>query len=117
MKDQSKMDHNKMKHADNGDMQGQSHHAMIIADFKKRFYVVLVLTVPILLLSAVVQHLIGVRWQFNGSSFILFSLSSVVFIYGGWPFLTGLVSEVKTRNPGMMFLIGFAITVACDLKT
>ena len=53
-----------------------------------------------------------VNWQFAGSSYILFVLSSIVFVYGGWPFLTGLVTEVKTKNPGMMFLIGFAITVA-----
>ena len=105
-------EHSKMQHSGNPSMNGQNHHTMMIADFKRRFYVVLVLTVPVLLLSTVIQNLIGVSWQFNGSSYIVFSLSSVVFIYGGWPFLTGLVGEVKARNPGMMFLIGFAITVA-----
>src|SRR5206468_3425963 len=55
---------------------------------------------------------LGVNWAFAGSSYILFALSSVVFVYGGWPFLTGLIDEVKAKNPGMMFLIGFAITVA-----
>jgi len=106
------MDHSKMQHNGQGGAEEQNHHTMMIADFKKRFYVVLLLTIPILLLSTVIQNLIGVGWQFKGSSYILFSLSSVVFIYGGWPFLTGLVDEVKARNPGMMFLIGFAITVA-----
>ena len=91
---------------------GADHHAMMIADFKKRFYVVLCLTVPIMLLSGMIQQFLGLRWQFTGSSYILFALSSIVFVYGGWPFLTGLVDEVKTRSPGMMFLIGFAITVA-----
>ena len=91
---------------------GADHHAMMIADFKKRFYVVLCLTVPIMLLSGMIQQFLGLRWQFAGSSYILFALSSIVFVYGGWPFLTGLVDEVKTRSPGMMFLIGFAITVA-----
>lgn len=109
------MEHNrKMQH--NGhlpmDMRGHYHHAMMIADFKKRFYTVLILTVPILLLSATIQQLMGVNWRFAGSSYILFALSSIVFIYGGWPFLTGLVKEVNDKNPGMMFLIGFAITVA-----
>jgi Cu2+-exporting ATPase len=112
MKNHSKMEHGKAKHTDNRGMTRQNHHAMMIADFRKRFYIVLVLTVPILLLSTVIQHLIRVNWHFNGSSYILFSLSSVVFVYGGWPFLTGLVDEVKARTPGMMFLIGFAITVA-----
>ncbi|MCO5950007.1 copper-translocating P-type ATPase [Mucilaginibacter flavidus] len=108
------MDHSKM-HQGNDPHQGMSehdHHAMMIADFKKRFYVVLALTIPIMMLSTMIQHFMGVNWQFTGSSYILFALSSVVFIYGGWPFLTGLANEVKAKNPGMMFLIGFAITVA-----
>ncbi len=108
------MDHSKMQQSNDPHkgMSDHDHHAMMIADFKKRFYVVLVLTVPIMLLSTMIQHFMGVSWQFTGSSFILFALSSVVFVYGGWPFLTGLVSEVRAKNPGMMFLIGFAITVA-----
>ncbi len=91
---------------------GHNHHAMMIADFKKRFYVVLVLTIPIMLLSPMIQQFMGVDWEFPGAAYILFALSSIVFIYGGWPFLKGLVDEVKAKNPGMMFLIGFAITVA-----
>ena len=91
--------------------EGHNHNAMI-DDFKKRFYVVLVLTIPIMLLSEMIQHFIGVNWQFIGSKYILFGLSTIVFFYGGWPFLKGLVDEVKAKNPGMMFLIGFAITVA-----
>jgi P-type Cu2+ transporter len=112
--DHSKMNHSNMRHGDNPSMgmAGHNHHAMMIADFKKRFYVVLALTIPIMLLSSMIQQFIGVYWQFTGSPYILFALSSIVFFYGGWPFLTGLVSELRTKNPGMMFLIGFAITVA-----
>jgi len=91
---------------------GHNHHAMMIADFRKRFYVVLILTVPIMLLSTMIQQFIGINWQFSGSPYILFALSTVVFIYGGWPFLKGLTDEVKSKTPGMMFLIGFAITVS-----
>jgi P-type Cu2+ transporter len=65
---------------------GHNHHKMMIADFKKRFYVVLALTIPIMLLSTMIQKFIGVNWQFAGSSYILFALSSVVFFYGGLPF-------------------------------
>jgi Cu2+-exporting ATPase len=110
----SGMNHSNMQkgHDPHMGMSEHDHHAMMIADFKKRFYVVLALTIPIMLLSTMIQHFMGVNWAFAGSSYILFGLSSVVFIYGGWPFLTGLVSEVKAKNPGMMFLIGFAITVA-----
>jgi len=112
--DHSKMNHSAMQIGHNPSMgiSGHNHHAMMIADFKKRFYVVLVLTIPIMLLSTMIQQFMGIHWQPAGSPYILFALSSAVFFYGGWPFLKGLVNEVKTKNPGMMFLIGFAITVA-----
>jgi Cu2+-exporting ATPase len=109
-------DNSKMQQGSQG-MKGQNHHGMMIADLKKRFYVVLILTVPILLLSTMIQRFIGLNWQFRGAPYLLFALSSIVFVYGGWPFLTGLVYEVKAKNPGMMFLIGFAITVAYGYST
>jgi Cu2+-exporting ATPase len=91
--------------------EGHDHNSMV-ADFRKRFYVVLVLTIPIMVLSEMIQHFMGVDWQFTGSKYILFAFSTIVFVYGGFPFLKGLVDEVKAKNPGMMFLIGFAISVA-----
>jgi Cu2+-exporting ATPase len=93
-------------------MAGHDHHAMMIADFKKRFYVVLLLTVPVMLLSMQIQQWLRLDLNFVGSNYLLFGLSTVVFIYGGWPFLSGWVSELKAKNPGMMTLIGFAISVA-----
>ena len=112
--DHSKIDHSTMQHGGIPamGMAGHDHHKMMIADFKKRFFVVFILTVPIVLLSAMIQQFIGVHWQFKGSAYVLFALSTIVFFYGGWPFLKGLVDEVKTNNPGMMFLVGFAITVS-----
>lgn len=112
--DHSKMNHSAMQHkaGHSSGMTGHNHHAMMITDFKKRFYVVLVLTIPIMMLSTMIQHFIGVHWEFIGSQYVLFALSTLVFFYGGWPFLKGLVDEAKAKNPGMMFLIGFAITVA-----
>ncbi|MDQ6812957.1 MAG: copper-translocating P-type ATPase, partial [Bacteroidota bacterium] len=108
------MNHDGLKHEDNPPMgmADHDHHKMMITDFKRRFYVVLVLTIPILFLSPMIQRFIGVNWQFAGSSYILFALSTGVFIYGGWPFLKGLVTELKDKNPGMMTLTGFAISVA-----
>ncbi len=91
---------------------GHDHHAMMIADFRKRFYVVLVLTVPIMLLSETIQHWLKIHIQFPGSNYLILLLSSIVFFYGGWPFLTGWWQEMKTWKPGMMTLIGFAITVS-----
>src|ERR1017187_10899747 len=117
--DHSKMNHNSMKNGANPlmGMAGHDHHKMMIADFKKRFYVVLILTIPIMLLSTMIQHFMGVDWHFTGSYYILFGLSTVVFIYGGWPFLKGLVTELRSKNPGMMTLIGFAISVAYVYST
>ena len=93
---------------------GETHssHSSGITDFKKRFYVVLALTIPIMLLSEMIQQWLNIRISFPGSKFILLALSSFVFFYGGWPFLKGLVGEISVKNPGMMTLIGFAITVA-----
>ena len=91
---------------------GHDHHAMMIVDFKKRFYIVLVLTIPIMLLSATIQHWLNIHIQFPGSNYLILLLSSVVFFYGGWPFLKGWWDEMRTWQPGMMTLIGFAITVA-----
>lgn len=91
---------------------GHDHHAMMIDDFKKRFYVVLVLTIPVMLLSEMIQHWLNIHIVFTGSKYVLLTLSSIVFFYGGWPFLSGWISEMKRRKPGMMTLIGFAITVA-----
>lgn len=99
----------KHRHADQAG--GHAHHAGMIDDFKKRFYVVLVLTLPIMGLSPMIQHWLNVA-SFTGSSYILLILSSVVFFYGGWPFLTGFIDEIKTRSLGMMTLIAVAITVA-----
>ncbi len=92
-------------------------HQMMIDDFKRRFFVVLVLTVPIMLLSEMIQHWLKIHFSFTGSQYVLLALSTIVFTYGGWPFLKGLMEEVKAKNPGMMFLIGFAITVAYVYST
>jgi P-type Cu2+ transporter len=93
-------------------MNSHDHHQMMIRDFRRRFYVVLALTIPIMLLSPMIQHFLGVNWSFSAAPYMLFGLSTAVYFYGGRPFLKGLADEVKTRTPGMMFLIGFAITVA-----
>lgn len=101
-----------MGHAGHGHG-GHEHHAMMVEDFKKRFWISLVVTTPILLFSHMVQMFLGLQsLAFNGDLYILFLLSSFVFFYGGWPFLAGLVDEVKAKQPGMMTLIGLAVTVA-----
>ena len=92
--------------------EGHDHHGMMINDFKKRFWISLILTVPILLLSEMIQHWLGFELKFPGDKYVLLSLSSFTFFYGGWPFLKGFVDEIKSKSPGMMTLIALAITVA-----
>jgi Cu2+-exporting ATPase len=91
---------------------GHDHHKMMIADFRKRFWVTLVLTIPILFFSPMIQDFFGYEFLLPGNSYILFALSTIVYFYGGWPFLKGFVSEIKNGAPGMMTLISMAISVA-----
>jgi len=88
------------------------HHAHMIEDFKKRFWISLVITLPIVVLAPMIQGLIGYELRFNGDRYVQFVLSSIIFFYGGWPFLKGLADEVKKKAPGMMTLIALAISVA-----
>lgn len=133
--DHSKMDHSKMKHKkeDHSKMNhgsgehsghnpghgqmGHDHHKMMIADFRKRFWVTLVLTIPILFLSPMIQDFFGYEFLLPGNPYILFALSTVVYFYGGWPFLKGFWSEIKKGSPGMMTLISMAISVAYFYST
>ncbi|MGN6341673.1 MAG: copper-translocating P-type ATPase [Ginsengibacter sp.] len=112
--DDIKMDHSKMHRNANPPMgmHGHDHHAMMIDDFKRRFFITLILTIPIMLLSPMIQHWLGIDWKFTGSAYILFILSTIVYVYGGWPFLKGWYQEMRHWKPGMMTLIGFAISVA-----
>ncbi|MCF7877767.1 MAG: cadmium-translocating P-type ATPase, partial [Candidatus Omnitrophica bacterium] len=66
----------------------------------------------VLALSPLIQSFFNFQFEFTGSMFVLFALSSFVYFYGGWPFLSGLVKELKNKRPGMMTLIGLAISVA-----
>lgn len=93
-------------------MAGHDHHAMMIADFRTRFWISLVLTIPVLVLSPMVQEFLGLSISFPGSHYLLFALSSVVYFHGGWPFLKGAMKELRSASPGMMTLIAVAITVA-----
>lgn len=92
----------------------RNHHAHMAADFRKRFWISLLLTLPILALSPLLQKQAGLREtiHFSGDLYVLFGFASAVFWYGGWPFLKGLFQEIKSRQPGMMTLVAVAITTA-----
>ncbi len=113
---------NKHSGSDHGDKPEQGHHdhhRHMLEDFKKRFWISLIVTVPILLLSHMLQELVGLGelLHFSGDLYISFILSSFVYFYGGWPFLKGLYREITKKQPGMMTLIGIAITVAYAYST
>jgi P-type Cu2+ transporter len=93
-------------------MPGHDHHAMMMTDFKKRFFISLALTIPVLLLSHMIQDIFKFHISFPYDQYVLFLLSSIIFFYGGLPFLKGLISEIKHKLPGMMTLIAIAVTVA-----
>ncbi len=95
------------------------HHAHMVADFRRRFWVSLILTIPILILSPFIQELLGLdeAMSFPGDSAVLFLFSTAVFLYGGWPFLSGFHDELSSVQPGMMTLIGVAISVAYVYST
>src|SRR5438034_5071146 len=95
-------------------MQDQSAHAHMVDDFRRRFWISLALTVPVLATSEMVQHFLGLRpvLGFPGDRYVEFVFASAIYFYGGWPFLTGLVDELKKKLPGMMTLVGLAISVA-----
>jgi len=88
------------------------HHSHMIADFKKRFLISLLITIPVLFLSPMIQKFLGLNIRFQGSLYFLFALSSFIFFYGGYPFLEGFLNEIKSSKPGMMTLIAVAITTA-----
>jgi Cu2+-exporting ATPase len=86
----------------------------MVAGFRRRFWVSLVLTVPVLALAPLIQRSLGIEaaLAFPGDSYVQALLATAVYFYGGWPFLKGFVSEIRNRKPGMMTLIALAITVA-----
>ncbi len=82
----------------------------MIADFRKRFWVTLILT--ILFLSPMIQDFFGYEYLLPGNKYILFALSTVVYFYGDWPFLKGFFSEIKKGAPGN---VGIAVGSGTDV--
>jgi Cu2+-exporting ATPase len=81
--------------------------------FRDRFWLSLVLAVPVVVYSSMVQEWFGYSApSFPGDGLVAPALGTVVYLYGGWPFLTGAIAEARSRRPGMMLLIAMAITVA-----
>jgi len=107
------VDYAAMGHAPQG---GGSHagHGDMVSDFRRRFWVCLVLTVPVLVLSPMVRDFTGqgVAPLFAGEEWVALALSSIIYFWGGWPFLKGALPEVRSGRPGMMTLVALAISTA-----
>ncbi|MBA3291463.1 MAG: copper-translocating P-type ATPase [Actinobacteria bacterium] len=98
------------EHSGNGGHGGYADHAEM---FRSKFWLTLALTVPVVYFSHMFQMLIGYEAiAFPGSEWVAPLLGTIIFVYGGGPFLTGAVEEIRGRQPGMMLLIGLAISVA-----
>ncbi|HJE51494.1 MAG TPA: heavy metal translocating P-type ATPase [Tessaracoccus flavescens] len=102
------------QHADDGGHQNHDEHAgHSTAMFKNRFWLSLLLSIPVVVLSPMVADLLGYTLPtFPGSTCIPPVLGTIIFFYGGMPFLKGGIDELKRKQPGMMLLIAMAITVA-----
>jgi Cu2+-exporting ATPase len=115
--DRMHQNHQQDGHADahdhgNGHEGHDKHAGHSVADFWKRFVISTIVSIPVLLLSPMIQQWFGFRISFPGDSYALFAFSTFIFLYGGYPFLKGLYDEVRDNAIGMMTLIGVAITVA-----
>jgi Cu2+-exporting ATPase len=101
------------QHVENHDGHSGHHggHGEHAEQFRRLFWRNLVLAIPVVVFSEMFSDLLGYGLP-NGTAWISPVFGIVIFFYGGWPFLTGLYDEVRARQPGMMTLIGFAITVA-----
>lgn len=104
--------HNHEESHESHNHSGHDHHAHMVTDFRNKFFIILIFTIPIVLLSPMIQNFIGVDWQFTGDSYIVAALATFVYFYGGWPFIKGAYDELKNKEPGMMTLIAMAISVA-----
>ncbi|MBC9873958.1 copper-translocating P-type ATPase [Macrococcoides bohemicum] len=104
--------HNHEENHESHNHNGHDHHAHMVTDFRNKFFIILIFTIPIVLLSPMIQNFIGVDWQFTGDSYIVAALATFVYFYGGWPFIKGAYDELKSKEPAMMTLIAMAISVA-----
>ena len=92
---------------------GHEGHGDHVAQFRRLFWTMLVLAIPTVALSGMFAMIIGYTVpDFPGARWVSPVLGTVMYLWGGRPFLTGAISEIRSRAPGMMLLIGLAITVA-----
>ena len=116
--DHGNMDHGNMNHGmmdhdhmDHGSMGGMD-HSMHMGNFKQKFWLSLILAIPIILFSPMMGMEFPFQITFPGSEWVVLVLATILFVYGGQPFLSGAKMELQQKSPAMMTLIAMGITVA-----
>ncbi|MCJ0915671.1 heavy metal translocating P-type ATPase [Mammaliicoccus sciuri] len=99
---------NHMNHNEHHSHEGHDHHG----NFKQKFFISLIFAIPIIILSPMMGFELPFQFTFTGSDWIVLILSTILFFYGGQPFLAGAKDEIKIKKPGMMTLVALGITVA-----
>ncbi|MGL4390652.1 MAG: heavy metal translocating P-type ATPase, partial [Carnobacterium maltaromaticum] len=107
----SMMSHDEMDHMSHESMPGMGHMAHM-GNLKVKFFWSLVLAIPIIILSPMMGMELPFQFTFPGSDWLVLILATILFIYGGKPFLSGAKMELKDRSPAMMTLISLGISVA-----
>lgn len=107
MKHSNQMHHN--NHESHNQHSGHAHHH---ENFKAKFFVSLIFAIPIILLSPMMGVNLPFQFTFPGSEWVVLILSTILFFYGGKPFLSGGKDEIATKKPGMMTLVALGISVA-----
>ncbi|HGM6043519.1 TPA: copper/silver-translocating P-type ATPase CopB [Enterococcus faecium] len=112
--DHSQMDHSMHMGHNHGDIANskQMDHSMHMGNFKQKFWLSLILAIPIILFSPMMGMEFPFQVTFPGSDWLVLILATILFIYGGQPFLSGAKMELKQKSPAMMTLIAMGITVA-----
>ncbi|MEB7811325.1 heavy metal translocating P-type ATPase [Staphylococcus xylosus] len=109
---QNHMNHSNQMHHDNHTSPHHSGHAHHHKNFKVKFFVSLIFAIPIILLSPLMGVNLPFQFTFPGSEWVVLILSTILFFYGGKPFLSGGKDEIATKKPGMMTLVTLGISVA-----
>lgn len=109
---QNHMNHSNQMHHDNHASHHHSGHAHYHGNFKVKFFVSLIFGIPIILLSPLMGVNLPFQFTFPGSEWVVLILSTILFFYGGKPFLSGGKDEIATKKPGMMTLVALGISVA-----
>ncbi|MGK8263027.1 heavy metal translocating P-type ATPase [Staphylococcus epidermidis] len=109
---QNHMNHSNHMHHDNHASHHHSGHAHHHGNFKVKFFVSLIFAIPIILLSPLMGVNLPFQFTFPGSEWVVLILSTILFFYGGKPFLSGGKDEIAAKKPGMMTLVALGISVA-----